>query len=48
MRNVGIEFENGVGRPADAAQAAQWYRKAADTGDPRCWRSSSRMLRHYS
>ena len=34
MRNVAIEFENGIGRPADAAQAAQWYRKAADTGDP--------------
>lgn len=30
---IGIMFEKGEGMPADPAEAAQWYRKAADKGD---------------
>lgn len=30
---IGIMYEKGEGVPADPAEAAQWYRKAADKGD---------------
>ena len=32
--NLAFLYENGLGVPRDFAQAAAWYRKAADQGDP--------------
>jgi len=32
--NVGVLFENGQGREADLVMAADWYRRAANQGDP--------------
>jgi hypothetical protein len=31
--SLGVMFANGMGTPQDYAQAAMWYRKAADQGD---------------
>jgi hypothetical protein len=32
--NVGLLYENGLGVPADGAEAARWYRRAAEQDDP--------------
>jgi hypothetical protein len=34
MTNVGYLFENGMGLLKSEAQAASWYRKAAEGGNP--------------
>ena len=36
---VGAEYELGAHVPKDAAQAAQWYRRAADQGDAKAQHS---------
>ena len=33
QKNLGTMYYNGQGVPQDYAQAAYWYRKAADQGD---------------
>jgi len=32
--NLGAAYANGTGVPRDLAEAAKWYRKAADQGHP--------------
>jgi TPR repeat protein len=32
--NLGAYYAQGTGVPQDAAEAAKWYRKAAEQGDP--------------
>ena len=39
MFSIGNLYENGMGVPKDFAQAAEWYRKAAEEGDAQsCYR----------
>lgn len=41
---LGTAYEYGVGTPADASEAASWYRKAAEAGDPTATRELARLL----
>lgn len=41
---LGTAYEYGVGAAADATEAARWYRKAADAGDPTGRRELERLL----
>ena len=34
MYNLGVCYQDGVGVKKDGAKAVEWYRKAADLGDP--------------
>jgi uncharacterized protein len=34
MSNIGVMYDNGEGVPKNAAEAARWYKKAADRDKP--------------